>query len=136
MNQNIIFIDSDCSLCSRFVLFVMKYDKKQIFKFFPFNNENGVLKTIVLLENGNLLTRYTAISSIFKKFNFLFFIIFSLLDIFPKFIANKVYDFIANNRNALFGEYCIPIPLDKKVQESEIAPEILEKAKNKSLDFE
>ena len=54
MNQNIIFIDSDCSLCSRFVLFVMKYDKKQVFKFFPFNNENGTLNTIVLLENENL----------------------------------------------------------------------------------
>lgn len=136
MNQNIIFIDSDCSLCSRFVLFVLKYDKKQVFKFFPFNNENGTLKTIVLLENENLQTRYTAISSIFKKMNLLFFIIFSILDIFPKFIADKVYDFIASNRNVLFGEYCIPIPVSKKVHESEISREILEKAKNKSLDFE
>lgn len=70
MNKNIIFIDGDCSLCSRLVI---KFDKKGIYKFYPFTNDNGELKTIVVLENENLYSRSKAISSVLKNLNFSFF---------------------------------------------------------------
>lgn len=133
MSKNIIFIDGDCSLCSRFVKLVIKFDKKEIYKFHPFNNDNGELKTIVVMENENLYSKSKAISSVLQNLNLPFLILVKIINILPRIISDKVYDLVANNRNALFGTYCIPIPQEKRIEKSAIQEDLFIMAKNISL---
>jgi len=134
MSNKIIFIDSDCSLCNRFVDLVFKFDKKEDFKFFLLNNDEGELKTIVYLEENQYFTRYSAISKVLKSTNIFFKIFFWFADFFPKFITNLIYDFVANNRNKVFGTgYCTLIPQNRKFSQNEINTEVLIIAKELSL---
>ena len=134
MSNKIIFIDSDCSLCNRFVDLVFKFDKKEDFKFFLLNNDEGELKTIVYLEENQYFTRYNAISKVLKSTNTSFMIFFWFADFLPKFLTNLIYDFVANNRNRVFGRgYCTLIPENRKFTKNEISSEVLTKAKELSL---
>ena len=134
MSDKIIFIDSDCSLCNRFVDLVFKFDKKEEFKFFLLNNDEGELKTIVYYEENQYFTRYSAISKVLKSTNIIFKTFFWFADFFPKFLTNLIYDFVANNRNRVFGRgYCTLIPKNRKFSQNEIRIEVFTKAKKLSL---
>jgi len=136
MSKNIIFIDGDCSLCSRFVRLVIKFDKKGVYKFYPFTNDNDELKTIVVLENENLYSRSKAISLVLQNLNFPFFLLVKIIDILPRIISDRVYDLVANNRNDLFGSYCIPVPQEKRINKSAIQEDLFIRAKNISIGHE
>ena len=134
MSNKIIFIDSDCSLCNRFVDLVFKFDKKEDFKFFLLNNDEGELKTIVYLEENQYFTRYSAISKVLSSTNIIFKIFFWFADFFPNFLTNFIYDFVADNRNKVFGTgYCTVIPQNRKFSQNEINTEVLSKATKLSL---
>ena len=61
-------------------------------------------------------------------------IFFWFADFFPKFLTNLIYDFVANNRNKVFGTgYCTVIPENRKFTKNEISSEVLIKAKELSL---
>tara|TARA_S200000501_G_scaffold74903_1_gene66747 strand:- start:130 stop:540 length:411 start_codon:yes stop_codon:yes gene_type:complete len=136
VDQKVIFIDGDCSLCSRFVRLVIKFDKNNIYKFYPFDNSNGELNTIVLLENEKLYSKSKAVFSVLQNINLLFFLVGKLTSILPITFSNWVYDLVAANRNSLFGSYCIPIPREKRIEKSAIPDDLFNLAKRKSLGNE
>lgn len=78
-NKSIILFDGVCNLCNGFVQFVIKRDSRFNFMFCSLQSETAKeilsahnkfvknLNTVVLIEDGRLFTRSTAILRIIKK---------------------------------------------------------------------
>ncbi len=117
--QPIIFFDGVCNLCNGAVQFIIKYDKLNIFKFASLQSEVGEqmlnpyglsackLTSIVLLQNGKVYDKSSAVLRIAKQLKF--FWTLYLFIIIPKFIRDWLYDLVAKNRYNLWGkqESCI-----------------------------
>jgi predicted DCC family thiol-disulfide oxidoreductase YuxK len=124
LTHSIILFDGVCNLCNGAVNFVIKRDPRNVFKFTPLQEKQGVLllkkhaidaqklDSIVLVENKKVYTKSSAALRIARKLSGLWPLFFVLL-IIPSFIRDGVYDFIAKNRYKWFGkkEQCmIPTP--------------------------
>ena len=124
LTHSIILFDGVCNLCNGAVNFVIKRDPRNVFKFTPLQEKQGILllkkhavdsrklDSIVLIENGNVYVKSSAALRIARKMSNLWPLFFVLL-IIPSFIRDGVYDFIAKNRYKWFGkkEQCmIPTP--------------------------
>lgn len=112
--KGIILFDGVCNLCNSFVQKVIAADRNDYFRFAALQSvaaqellknhpEVKDLKTVIFLENGNLYIRSTAALKISKHLSG----IWPLMQvgfIFPAFIRNGVYNFIAKNRYRWFGK--------------------------------
>lgn len=114
--KNTILFDSKCNLCSKSVKKVMKLDKNKIFKFISNNSDYGkelinefnlnsiTTETIILFTSEKeFLIKSDAAISIITRLNIIF-KIFNILQVIPKVIRDKVYDYVAKNRYKWFGE--------------------------------
>jgi predicted DCC family thiol-disulfide oxidoreductase YuxK len=124
-DKKIILFDGVCTLCNRSVHYVIKHDKKDVFRFVALQSVLGqkILKhigiadknidSIVLFQIGIVYYyKSTAIIEITKSLQG-FFNFGLLFRIFPTTIRDIVYDYIAKNRFNWFGknESCmIPTP--------------------------
>ncbi len=124
-NKKIILFDGVCNLCDSSVQFMIKHDKKDVFRFVPLQSDLGLSilnhigidssKTdsmILYLPKIAYYYKAEAALKIAKELSGIYYYI-SLLSIFPKGIANLVYDYIAKNRYKWYGkkESCmIPTP--------------------------
>ncbi len=117
-NKKIILFDGDCLICNKYILFIAKNDKKDIFRFMSLQNKktsqiinlkkNKTYKeSICLVENSNVKIKSEAIIFILSELNYPYKLAFLLLMI-PKKIRDIVYIVFARNRYKLFGktEYC------------------------------
>ncbi len=131
-NQNfsspIIIYDGVCHLCNSGVNFILKHDRKKIFRFAPFqssfaknllkeNNESeNIGDTFILIHNGKLFNRADAALKITMllgaKWKF-----FYPLYLFPKFIRNGFYNIIARNRYKWFGKADTCVMPSPEIQE-------------------
>lgn len=124
-NKQLILFDGICNLCNSSVNYIIKHDKKDVFRFAPLQSDLGqqiinehkieTSKTDSILlysKVHGLRYKSTAALIIAKHLGFprnmfvLFFIV-------PSFIRNWVYDYIAKNRYKWYGkrETCmIPTP--------------------------
>jgi predicted DCC family thiol-disulfide oxidoreductase YuxK len=124
----IIFFDGVCNLCNGFVDYIIRHDKKGYFLFTslqsqkagemlkPFHMEATVSEGVILLENGRLYFRSEAGLRILKRLSGMHRLLYFFI-IVPRFIRDKVYDFIASNRYRWFGkkEQCrIPEPGERE----------------------
>jgi len=114
-DKPIIFFDGVCNLCNSSVQFILKRDKNELFLFsslqsdaskeilLQYKLENLALNTIILLEDGIIHQKSTAILRIARrlsgiyKYTYLFIII-------PKFIRDGIYSFISKRRYRWFGK--------------------------------
>jgi predicted DCC family thiol-disulfide oxidoreductase YuxK len=124
----IILYDGVCGLCNRLVQFVLKRDKRDLFRFAPLQStlavelllrhgiEPGNLDTVYVVEhrdqaNEQLFARSEAVCLVLANLS-LFWRgagwIFALL---PDALQNWMYDLVAHNRYRIFGrtETC-PLP--------------------------
>ncbi|KQO21154.1 thiol-disulfide oxidoreductase [Flavobacterium sp. Leaf82] len=124
-NKKIILFDGVCNLCNGAVQFIIKHDKKDVFRFVALQSDLGkeiciyigvdqskidsiilynpgvayYYKSLAVLEIGEDLGGIYSLASIFK--------------IFPEKLRNYIYDYIAKNRYKWYGkkESCmIPTP--------------------------
>ena len=114
-NQSIVLFDGVCNLCNAAVAFIIKRDKKKIFKLSPLqssfsetlNNQyhfdQPQLNSIVLIENNKVYYKSTAVLKVVKKLSgpikclYIFIVV-------PPFIRDAVYSVIAKNRYRWFGK--------------------------------
>lgn len=123
--MNVIFFDGYCGLCNGFVDFIMKVDKKAIFKFSPLQSEFAKqhvtsadieqLKSVVILTDGKT---YRKAEGVLKALSLLGGPWKSslILNVLPNKILNVGYDLVAENRYSLFGkrETCrLPSPEER-----------------------
>ncbi len=106
MNENIIFYDSDCLLCSNSIRFIHKIDHQDIFLFAPINGETYkklVEKkywsedTIIYYRKNNTLIRSKAIIQMFLDLGGIWKVIF-ILKIIPPTVSDSFYRVIATYR--------------------------------------
>jgi predicted DCC family thiol-disulfide oxidoreductase YuxK len=111
--QPIIFFDGVCNLCNGAINFIIDHDKNGYFKFAPLQSEiakefipQSTLEntdSIILLDSDKIYSKSTAALRVAKKLDGMWKILYSLI-IFPKFLRDFVYDFIAKNRYKWFGK--------------------------------
>lgn len=126
-DKKIVIFDGVCNFCNYWVRFVFKRNKKQNIYFIPSEDEKAKLlapslelsknSSVIYYDQGALYTQSTAALKILAELNKLckFASIIGLL--IPKFIRDRIYNFIARNRYKWFGktEKCpIPSPELKK----------------------
>ena len=124
-HKKIILFDGVCNLCESSVLFVIKYDKKDEFRFVSLQSDLGKkilhhigmdskhIDSIVLYEPGiAYYYKSQAALEIAKSLGGIFHF-GTLFKIIPNGIRNWVYDYVAKNRYVWYGkkELCmIPTP--------------------------
>lgn len=124
-DKQLILFDGVCNLCNSSIVYVIKHDKHDRFRFAPLQSKTGkavinkfninTTKTDSILlysEDFGLKTKSSAALAIASKLGFPRNII-SIFSIVPAFIRNWAYDFIAKNRYKWYGkkESCmIPTP--------------------------
>ena len=115
--KKIILFDGVCNLCNTMVNFVIERDTKDAFRFVALQSETGtaILKkiglydknidSIVLYEPGlAYFYKANAALEIAKSLGGIYSVLSFFLNIFPDFILNFGYDFIAKNRYKWFGK--------------------------------
>ena len=125
-NKKLILFDGVCNLCNDVVLKIIRQDKNDIFLFTSIQsnigkniiNELGIdiskIDSIVLyIPGGNYFIKSEAVFKIANEFKGAWKII-QIFRIFPDFLNNLFYDFVARNRYRWFGkkEECM-IPSEK-----------------------
>jgi len=114
--QHIILFDGVCNLCNSTVNFVLKNEKKPIFRFASIQSETGkeLLKwcglpsdynqAVVYLENGKVHLGSTAALKIGQELTFPWSVLSYTGIIVPRFIRDWVYAQIAKHRYQWFGK--------------------------------
>lgn len=124
-NKKIILFDGVCNLCDSLVQYVIRHDKKDVFRFVALQSELGqeILKhigidqknidSVVLYEPGKAYYyKSSAAIEIVKEFGGLFHL-GGIFRIIPTGVRNIIYDYVAGNRYKWYGkkEACmIPTP--------------------------
>jgi predicted DCC family thiol-disulfide oxidoreductase YuxK len=113
--KSIILFDGMCNFCNTSVNKIIKYDKKNVFKFAAIQSDAGKklltelsidtlkIDSILLIENNTLFTKSTAVLKIAKQLSGLYKLGYAFI-IIPPFIRDTIYDFIAKNRYKWFGK--------------------------------
>ena len=114
-NQSIVLFDGVCNLCNSAVAFIIKRDKKKIFKLSPLQSsfseelnqqflfKQPDLNSIILIEKNKVYYKSTAALRVVKKLNGPIKILYIFI-IIPPFIRDAVYMVIAKNRYRWFGK--------------------------------
>lgn len=124
-NKKIILFDGVCNLCNGAVQFIIKNDKKDIFRFVALQSELGIeicnhigvdqnkIDSIILYHPGvAYYYKSSAVLEISKDLGGIYSLA-SFFKIFPEKFRNYIYNYIAKNRYKWYGkkESCmIPTP--------------------------
>jgi predicted DCC family thiol-disulfide oxidoreductase YuxK len=121
--EPVLLFDGVCNYCNKMVNFAIRNDKKGKIKFAPLQSTAGetlrqafnispASDTIVLIENGKAFIYATAAIRVCRYLDWPAKMLFGLI-IFPSFLTQPVYKWIARNRYKWFGrkDSCmIPTP--------------------------
>jgi predicted DCC family thiol-disulfide oxidoreductase YuxK len=129
VDKKIVLFDGVCNFCNASVRFIVKRDKKDLYRFASLQSDLGKKMTIergidsskvdsiILIEPGHAYyIKSTAALEICKDLNGLYPAL-SLFLFIPESFRNLVYDYIAKNRYQWFGktETC---PMPSKEEQS------------------
>lgn len=122
--HKIILFDGVCNLCNGTVMFVIKKDRKDIFRFASLQSETGESLTakhgidtakvdsILLIDGGAVYVKSTAALRIARSLPGGYPLLYGFM-IVPRFLREWIYEGIARKRYAWFGkkESCmVPTP--------------------------
>lgn len=111
----VILFDGVCNLCNASVQYVIKHDKKRMFRFASLQSTFGesILKkfslpadtfnSFILLSDNKIYIRSTAALVVAKKLSASIKLLYGFI-IVPKFIRDFIYDVVAKNRYKWFGK--------------------------------
>jgi predicted DCC family thiol-disulfide oxidoreductase YuxK len=109
----IILFDGVCKFCNASVSFIIRHRWKEDFHFIPLQSAEGkkflelfhlpanYTDSVVLVEDGKLFLKSTAALRIARKLNPAY-SWWSVFIFIPRFIRDRVYDWIAAHRNSWF----------------------------------
>ena len=125
LNSPIVFIDDECIFCNFWGNFIIKKDKSKsiyisssksdLFKKFSHSNPNlpDTKETIILIFNGKHYSKSSAvikIATIMKSWHRIIIVGYLI----PKYVRNKLYDFIAKRRKAIMKNDCEIVELKSR----------------------
>jgi predicted DCC family thiol-disulfide oxidoreductase YuxK len=123
-DKPIILFDGVCNFCNAGVNFIIRQDKKNIFRFAALQSKAGQqladkyqlpkenFNSFILIDKGKVYNRSTAGFKVYSKLPW-YWKWTQIFWIVPRFVTDAVYDLIARNRYKWFGkkeECMIPTP--------------------------
>ena len=123
LEKKIILFDGVCNLCNSAVAFLIKRDRRDVFRFAPLQTQRGThladhcgiatseLTSIALIDGNRCFTMSSAVLRIARELP-RYRLLYPLV-VIPKALRDGAYDFVARNRYRWFGrrESCmIPTP--------------------------
>ena len=114
--KKIILFDGVCNLCEASVQFVIKYDKKDVFRFVSLQSELGIeiikhiglennnIDSVMLYEPGIAYNYKSAAALEIAKNLGGFFHFGTVFKLIPNGLRNLLYDYIARNRYLWYGK--------------------------------
>ena len=114
--KKIILFDGICNLCEASVQFVIKYDKKDVFRFVALQSDLGkeIIKhigldiknidSVILYEPGIAYNYKSAAALEIAKNLGGFFHLGTVFKLIPNGLRNLLYDYIAKNRYLWYGK--------------------------------
>lgn len=111
----IIIFDGICNFCNFWVDFIIKRDKKDLFRFAAFqskisdelisiiNSDVANPDSIILIIDGRIYKKSTAVLKVCKELHSPVKLLYPLIYL-PEFFRDFIYDFIAENRYKIFGK--------------------------------
>jgi predicted DCC family thiol-disulfide oxidoreductase YuxK len=123
MQHVLVFYDGQCALCQFWVRFLIRRDRKDVFRFAALDSKlarvsgmsgdpDATPDTVVVLRRGRILTRSGAALRILADLGGLWRLVLPLLWV-PRVLRDACYDWLARNRYRWFGkkDHClIPDP--------------------------
>lgn len=115
MSHSILVFDGVCVLCSHWVGFVMRHDRRGVYKFAAMQTpagrelliEHGIdpddPQSFLLLEHGRSYTDTDAIVRVLRSVGGHWKLVATLLAVVPRLVRDPLYRWIARNRYRLFG---------------------------------
>ena len=112
---NYILFDGVCNLCNSSVQFVLKHDKKAVYKFASLQSEAGQqllikyglsrteFNSFILIEANKVYLKSTAALRVTRNLKGMLPILY-LFIIVPTFIRDSVYNYISQHRYKWFGK--------------------------------
>jgi len=116
--EKIVFYDGNCGFCNRTVGIVLRYDKTKSIHFTSIQSEfsrtlfevnkwpTPDLSTFYYFEKGKLYQKSKAALKVARNFSFPLSLL-QLFWVFPRYISDCIYDFIAKRRKRVLKGYCI-----------------------------
>jgi predicted DCC family thiol-disulfide oxidoreductase YuxK len=118
-DRPIVLYDGLCGMCDGVVQFLLRHDKRDLFRFAPQQSEfaqrvlprhaldAGTIETICLIENGDspaerVLTKSDATLRIAQQLGGIWQVLL-LAKLLPHALRDVAYDFVARNRYRVFG---------------------------------
>jgi len=104
----VVIFDGECNVCNGWADFLLRFDKKDIFRFAALQSEvgtrlaNGVEGSIVLVDGSAVLVRSDAVLRMLALLGFPFSLA-GIARVIPRGLRDAVYDFVARNRIKWFG---------------------------------
>ena len=115
-SQNpIILFDGVCNFCNAGINFIIKHDRKNVFRFAALQSKSGQelaekyqlpkkdFDSFILLDKGKVYNRSAAGFKVWGKLSW-YWKWTQVFWIIPRFITAAVYDFVARNRYKWFGK--------------------------------
>lgn len=111
----VVLFDGVCNLCSSSVQFIIKHDKKRLFRFASLQSGFGQkvieqfglpadeLNSFILLKDNKIYTKSTGALMILRKLNGSLPLAYGFI-VVPKFIRDAIYTYIAKHRYKWFGK--------------------------------
>lgn len=110
-----LLFDGVCNLCNASVQWILKRDRKGIFKFAALQSDTGQMllqqlgfseknfDTVVLVDGPRIFTRSDAALEIVRRIGgwWAFLTVFKII---PRPVRNAIYDWVARNRYRWFGK--------------------------------
>ncbi len=120
-NRSIIFFDGNCMLCNSFIAYLVKKKNPNLF-FCDINSttadkllarshtQNAPKNTIYFFQDGQLYHKSTAVFKIISHLTPFYKFIATIGVLFPLFIRDGVYSWVAKNRYRFFKQTSCYIP--------------------------
>lgn len=111
--MRVIYFDGVCNLCNGFVDFIIRHDETKKFLFSPLQGKTASqnlppqdlgLGTVVYSADDRVFKKSQAVLKIFSDLGGFFYYLSALGSIVPTFLADQIYDYVARNRYAFFGQ--------------------------------
>lgn len=115
ISNPVILFDGICNFCNSAINFVIRHDRKKIFRYASLQSEAGkqliqqylgdnpLPDSFILIHDGKMYMRSTAALKVLKLLGRNFALAYGFI-IVPRFIRDGVYNFIARNRYKWFGK--------------------------------
>jgi predicted DCC family thiol-disulfide oxidoreductase YuxK len=116
VNENpVILFDGVCNFCNGAINFVLKQDKKGVFRFAPLQSEAGrrllqqynlpteEFESFVLIDQGKVYKKSNAALRVMNKLPW-YWKESQIFRLIPTIFRDAIYDFIARNRYKWFGK--------------------------------